>query len=264
MTYRAGMLAVWLLLASVATGAERPTLTVFAAASLAAPFHELAREVERTEPGVRVQLNLAGTQQLVAQLRQGARADVLAAADERTMAIADSSGLLAGPSVVFAHNALAVIVPRTNPAGLARLEDLARPGIKLVICADAVPAGHYTRQLLARLALQPGFRKDFARRVLSNTVSEEEHVRAVFNKVQLGEADAGVVYRSDVSEQRTTQVRVLPVPEAANVLTAYPIAVLRSATDRARAERFVTLLRSAKGQAILTRHGMRPSHAGAR
>lgn len=261
MNWRAGACATWLLLASGAVAAEPPTLTVFAAASLAAPLRELGHEFEQAEPGVRVRLNLAGSQQLVAQLRQGADADVFASADERTMAVADSSGLLAAPSVTFAHNALAVIVPRANRARLTRLEDLARPGIKLVIGADAVPVGHYTRVLLAKLAPRQGYPAGYARRVLANVVSEEENVRAVLNKVQLGEADAGVVYRSDVLPALARQVSILPLPKDVNVLVAYPIAVLRSTKDRALAERFQALVCSARGHAVLARHGMSPARA---
>ncbi|MEO5988770.1 MAG: molybdate ABC transporter substrate-binding protein [Candidatus Eisenbacteria bacterium] len=238
-------------------GGEPSTLTVFAAASLDGPFRELAREFERAEPGVRVRLNLAGSQQLAAQLRQGAKADVFASADARWMAFADSIGVLAAPAMVFAHNSLTVIVPGANPAHITRLQDLARPGIKLVLGAEAVPVGHYSRAMLRNLAQLPGYAPDFAPRVLANTVSEEENVRAVANKVQLGEADAGIVYRSDVTLALARHVREFAVPDAANVVVAYHIAILRSARDRAAAGRFVAMLRSPKGRAILARYRMK-------
>lgn len=253
-----------LALARPVAAAERATLTVFAAASLDAPFRELAREFERHEAGLRVRFNLAGSQQLAAQLQQGASADIFAAADEHWMAVVDSSGALASTPVLFAQNALTVIIPRTNPARITRLEDLARRGIKLVIGADAVPVGHYTREMLQKLGQQPGYPPGYARRVLANTVSEEENVRSVVNKVQLGEADAGVVYRSDVSPALVRYVRELPLPDAANVVASYPIAVLRGARDRAAAERFVALVLSQRGQAILAKHRMRPAAVRAR
>jgi len=253
-----------LALANPAVAAERATLTVFAAASLDAPLRDLAREFERKEHVVRVRFNLAGSQQLAAQLRAGAQADVFASADERWMAFADSAGLLAAPAVVFARNSLTVIVPRANPARIARLEELARPGIKLVLGASAVPVGQYSREMLGRLGRQPGFPRDYTQRVLANVVSEEENVRGVVNKVQLGEADAGVVYRSEVTPALARHVRELPVPDAVNVQATYPVAVVRGARARALAERFVALLLSANGQAVMARHRMQPARAEVR
>lgn len=247
-----------------AIAADRSTLTVFAAASLDAPFRELAREFERGEAGMRVRFNLAGSQQLAAQIQQGASADIFASADEHWMAVVDSSGALANAPVLFAHNALTVVIPRTNPARIARLEDLARRGIKLVIGAQAVPVGHYTREMLQKLGQQPGYPPGYARRVLANTVSEEENVRSVVNKVQLGEADAGVVYHSDVSPALARYVREFPIPHGANVIANYPIAVLRGAAHRAAAERFVALVLSERGQAILASHRMQPAAVRAR
>jgi len=239
--------------------AEPTTLRVFAAASLDAPLRELARAFEQSEPGVRVRFNLAGSQQLAAQLQQGAQADVFATADERWMAFADSLGLLVGAPRVFAHNSLTVIVPRTNPGRIARLQDLARPGLKLVLAASAVPVGQYAREMLVDLGAEPGFPPDYARRVLANLVSEEENVRAVVNKVQLGEADAGVVYVSDVTPVLRRYVKELPIPASANAVATYPVAIVRGTRATALANRFVALLLSTKGQTILSRHRMLPA-----
>ena len=151
-------------------------LVVFAAASLSGAFQALGATFERAHPGTRVRFNFAGSQQLAVQLEQGARADLFAPADERWMTYALDRGLLTGPPRRFARNRLVVILPASNPARIARLEDLARGGIKLVIGAEAVPVGGYTRRMLARLAEAPGFPADFARRVLANVVSEEENV----------------------------------------------------------------------------------------
>ena len=245
--------------ASSARAAPPPALRVFAAASLDAPFRELAREFERSERGVKVRFNLAGSQQLAAQLQQGAEGDVFASADERWMAFADSLGLLAGAPRVFAHNSLTVIVPRTNPGRIARLHDLARPGLKLVLGAGTVPVGQYAREMLVRLGAEPGIPAGYVRRVLSNLVSEEESVRGVVNKVQLAEADAGVVYVSDVTPLLARYVKELPIPASANVVATYPVAIVRGSRANAQAERFVALLLSAKGQAILARHRMLPA-----
>jgi molybdate transport system substrate-binding protein len=231
------------------------TLTVFAAASLSDAFTELGHAFERAHPGVRVSLSFAGSQQLAAQLAQGAAADVFATADERWMQDAVGHGLVAGAPLPFARNRLAVIVPATDPARIGALGDLARGGVKLVIAADAVPVGRYARQLLANLGREPGMPADFTRRALANVVSEEDNVKGVVGKVRLGEADAGICYRSDVSRALARFVRVLPVPERANVVAEYPIAVLAHAARPDDARAFVELVRSAEGRALLARHG---------
>lgn len=235
-----------------------PALRVFAAASLADAFGEIAKEFERTHPATAVQLNLAGSQQLASQIEHGAVADVFASADSRWMSHLRERSLLAGEPEVFAHNRLIVIVPRTNPARIGRLQDLARRGIKLVIGAEAVPVGRYSREMLQKLAHSPAFSLDFAQRVLANTVSEEENVRSVVTKVRLGEADAGIVYRSDVTPALSRFVRTFEVPDSANVLSSYPLAVLRSAPMPGAARDFVALVLSAKGQRVLERHGLIP------
>ncbi|HEY6866991.1 MAG TPA: molybdate ABC transporter substrate-binding protein [Candidatus Eisenbacteria bacterium] len=230
-------------------------IRVAAAASLAGGFGEIAQLYERQHPGVTVQLDLAGSQQLAAQIEQGARADVFASADERWMNYARDRGLLAGAATEFVRNRLVLIVPRTNPARIRRLQDLARRGIRLVIAADVVPVGHYARVVLANLARDPAFGDDFARRVLANVVSEEENVRAVVGRVQLGEADAGIVYRSDVTPSITRYVTQIEIPDSANVLASYPIAVLKDAPRPDDARAFVDLVLSAEGQRILARWG---------
>lgn len=234
------------------------TLVVFAAASLTDAFQELGRAFEHRHPGVTVQFNFAGSQQLAAQLDQGAGADVFASADERWMAHAQTGGLVAGAPAVFARNRLVVVVPAANPGRIDRLADLARPGLKLVVAAAAVPAGRYTRQALERIAAVPGASSDYERRVLANVVSEEENVKAVVAKVQLGEADAGIVYRSDVTAAVATRVRVLEIPDAQNVIASYPIAVLAGAGRPALAREFTALVASPAGQDVLRRHGLLP------
>jgi molybdate transport system substrate-binding protein len=240
------------------SAARQPTLRVFAAASLADAFGELAREFEGSRPGARVQLNLAGSQQLAVQIEHGAIADVFASADQRWMDYLAERSLVVEDRPVFARNRLVVIVPRTNPARIGKLQDLARRGVKLVIGAEAVPAGRYGREVLQNLSKSPGFEASYARRVLANVVSEEENVRSVVGKVQLGEADAGMCYRSDVTPAVTRYVRVLTIPDDANVLAAYPIARVAAAPDSAAARDFIALVRSPRGQRALERHGLIP------
>ena len=260
----AGVLAALLLLSPIGCALAAPattsgTLQVFAAASLADAFGDLARRLERSHPGLTVRLDLAGSQQLASQIEQGAAADVFAYADERWMSHVRDHGGLAGEPATFARNALVVIVPATNPARLHRLADLARGGVKLVLGSDAVPVGHYSRTVLANLSHDPVLGPGYTDAVLHNVVSEEENVKSVVGKVQLGEADAGIVYRSDVSPSVARFVRVIEIPAAANAVATYPIAVTAHGRDDEAARAFVDLVRSPEGQAVLVKRGFLPA-----
>lgn len=239
------------------------SITVFAAASLADAFTALGQRFQATHPAVRIQFNFAGSQQLALQIEQGAGADLFASADERWMTSVAQRGLLLGEPVTFAANRLAVILPRSNPASIRRLEDLARRGIKLVLAADLVPAGRYAREMLHRLAALPGYGAGYEARVLANVVSEEDNVRGVLAKVQLGEADAGVVYRSDVSGAVRERLNLLEVPETANPTALYPLAIVRGGAGEGLAREFATLVLSPEGQETLTRFGLLPAPATA-
>ncbi len=236
-------------------GAGEEEAVVFAAASLTEAFTEIGRLAEAQQPALRLRFNFAGSQQLALQIEQGARADVYAAADEHWMRRMQERGLLAGEASVFAVNRLVVIVPAGNPGRIESPADLARPGSKVVIGTDAVPVGHYARQVLRNLARAPGFPGDYAERVRRNVVSEEEQVKAVVGKVQLGEADAGLVYRSDVTPPVAARVRELDIGAEFNVEARYPLAVLRGAPHAAAARRFVELVLSEAGREVLRRRG---------
>lgn len=255
------VLVLWVLLASaVFPGAghvapRSPQLTVFAAASLTEAFRDAAREMETRNPGLSIRFNFAGSQQLATQLEQGARADLFAPADERWMAYAREHSLIDGVPRIFAHNHLVAIIPRTNPARIERLTDLARSGVKLVLADEAVPAGRYSREILMNLGRLPAYGSEFADRALANVVSNEETVRGVVAKVQLGEADAGLVYRTDVTPEAGRLVTVLEFPDAQNVLATYPIAVVRGTALSDPARAFIAFLLSTSGQRILRAHG---------
>ncbi len=231
-------------------------LTVFAAASLTDAFEELGGRLERAQPGLRVRFNFAGSQQLALQLEQGAAADVFASADQRWMDYAQQHELVGTDAKLFARNRLIVIVPKTNPARIGRFEDLARRGVKLVLAAEQVPAGKYSREALQNLAAAPGFPPDYARRVLANVVSQEENVKAAVAKVQLGEADAGMVYSSDVTPSVTRYVRSFAIPDEFNMVASYPIAVTKDAKNAEAARAFVALVLNPEGQSILEKHGL--------
>jgi molybdate transport system substrate-binding protein len=241
-----------------AAAAQHRTLWVFAAASLSDAFTEIGHRLELERPGLDVRISFAGSQQLAAQIEQGAAADVFASADDRWMIHLRDRGLLVGDSKVFARNRLVVIIPKTNPARIRGLQDLARGGVRLVLGTDAVPVGHYSRTALQNLARDPAFGADFATRTQRNVVSEEENVKSVVAKVQLGEADAGMAYRSDVTPAVARYVRILEIPEAANVVASYPIATLKGATAREAGDAFVALVLSPEGQAILEHSGLLP------
>jgi molybdate transport system substrate-binding protein len=240
-------------------GQGRAVLTVFAAASLTDAFEEIGSRYRTLHPGTGLRFNFAGSHQLAAQLELGARADVFASADRRWMDRVAGLGLAAGPPAVFAHNRLVIIAPSADASGVRRPEDLARPGLKLVLPAEAVPAGRYARQVVRALALSPGMSPGFERRVLANLVSEEENVRGVVAKVVLGEADAGLVYRSDVTPGVATRLRLVAIPDSVNAPASYFIVALNQSAHPAEARAFVELVRGPEGRAILARHGFLPA-----
>ncbi|MGH7581562.1 MAG: molybdate ABC transporter substrate-binding protein, partial [Gemmatimonadales bacterium] len=241
------------LLGSPAAAQERAPaeITVFAAASLTEAFRELSRMAP-------VRFNFAGSQQLAVQLALGASADVFASADQRWMDYVQERKLVEGEPRTFAHNRLVVIVPKSNPARIRRLEDLVRRGIKLVVAAEAVPVGRYSREVIRKLAGRSGFPPGYEKKVLANVVSQEENVKSVVAKVQLGEADVGFVYRSDVTPQVARDLTVLEIPDDANVLAGYPIAVLAGSRHPDAARAFVELVLSPEGGKVLARHGLMP------
>lgn len=223
-------------------GSDGSTLTVFAAASLEDPFTEIADQVEEANPGLEIILNLDGSSGLVTQLQEGAPADVLATASTSTMDTAVESGLTATEPQQFTSNGLMIAVPAGNPAGITGLEDLTANGTRLVICARAVPCGEATATLAENADLQLA------------PVSEENSVTGVLGKVTSGEADAGLVYTTDVTRGGDA-VEGIAVPADVNVINEYPIAVLEGAQNAEAARAFTDAVLSAEGQAILAEHG---------
>jgi molybdate transport system substrate-binding protein len=236
----------------------RPTgeLIVFAAASLTEPFTEMGTRLEATHPGLKILYNFGGSPTLRTQLEQGARADVFVSADAVQMELAKKSGVVQGETPVFVKNRLVVIVPRENPGQVTAFRDLARPGLQLDLAAPKVPVGNYSRQALQKATAEYG--AEFADRALRNVVSEEENVKQVVTKVQLGEADAGIVYVSDVTPKVSSAVRMIPIPDAYNQIAAYPIALTQSVRNRVAAEMFLNFVLSAAGQATLKAHNFIP------
>lgn len=246
---------------SASQSASQPViLTVFAAASLKEAFTQEAARFHSADPNDTVQLTFGGSNTLEQQLAQGAPGDVFASADTVNMEKAQSDGLLAAAAQPFAHNRLVVIVPRANPAHLATLHDLARPGVKLDLAAPAVPAGRYALQVLDQLGASSAYGTAYEQAVKANIVSQEDNVRAVVQKVALGEVDAGLVYVTD-SAAAQDQVTVIVIPDAFDLIATYPIAALKGSAHPADAQRFVDFILAAEGQAILAHYGFLPGQS---
>ena len=225
----------------------RTALVVFAASSLTETFDALERGFEGSYPGVDVQPTYAGSQVLRLQIEQGAAAAVYASANERHMQALVEAELVRA-SHVFAENELVVIVPEGS--GIEQFTDLEQAS-RVVIGTERVPVGAYTREVLDRARAE--FGDAFVSRVRAHVVSEESNVRLVRAKVELGEADAAFVYRTDAFW--STKVRVVPIPRSVNVRARYVIGELVRSPDDAGAKAFVAYVRSPAGQAVLRRHG---------
>ncbi len=234
-------------------GAGRHELIVFAAASLTDAFNELAQEFEAQNPGIDVVLNFAGSSQLAAQLREGAIADVFVSANPAQMqAVVKVGRIEEGAPTTVASNRLTIIVPADNPAQVASLGDLGQSSLQLVLAVEGVPVRAYSDEIIAKMPAT--FQKQF----YANLVSEEDNVRQVTAKVALGEADAGIVYISDVTPDIKQKVRQIVIPDAQNISATYPAAPLADAPQPELAKRFVDFLLSPEGQAILARGGFGP------
>jgi len=214
------------------------TLTVFAAASLKGPFTALAEEFEAAHPGTTVTLSFAGSSDLATQISQGAPADVFASADAKNMAKLGDAGLVDGSPRDFATNVLTIAVPPGNPASIASFADLAKPGVKTVICAAQVPCGAATK----RLEQETG--------TTLTPVSEESAVTDVLGKVVSGEADAGLVYVTDVLAAGN-KVQEVPFPESAQAMNTYPIAAVRTGRNKDLAAAFIEAVTGPDGQRLL-------------
>ncbi len=224
------------------------TLTVFAASSLTDAFKEIATAFKAANPGADVIFNFGSSSTLATQLGNGAPADLFASANAKQMDTARAAGRISDPVRTFAKNRLVLAVPVDNPAKIANLHDLAKAGVKLVIAAPNVPVRDYTNAMLDKLSAAPNYGPDYKASVLKNVVSEEDNVRQVSAKIALGEADAGLVYRSDITPEIASKVTILQIPDAYNTLATYPIAVTNNATNATLAQKFMTYVLSDAGQ----------------
>jgi molybdate transport system substrate-binding protein len=228
--------AAALLLVFAGAASPAPKITVYAAASLTEVFPRID-----TVP----RYSFAGSDQLAAQVEQGAPADVFASASPRQAELLYHDGFLLKP-VVFATNTLIVIVPRSNPAHIRSVYDLRRSGVKVIIGAPTVPVGAYTRQVLDALGITTA--------VMRNVVDQEPDVKGIVAKVALGEADAGFVYRTD-ARPVAKRVGLVALPPWAQPPIRYELGILRSSSHRAAAAAFVRRVTSLRGRRLLVRAG---------
>ncbi|MFJ3306956.1 molybdate ABC transporter substrate-binding protein [Streptomyces sp. NPDC086549] len=217
-------------------------VTVFAAASLKESFTALGKEFEKTHPGTKVSFNFGGSDTLAASITSGAPADVFAAASPKTMKIVTDKGDAAGTPATFVRNQLEIATLPGNPDKVSSLKDLTKSGLKVVLCDKTVPCGAAAQKALdaGKLKLTP--------------VSYEEDVKSALNKVVLKEADAAVVYKTDV-KAAGDKVQGVEFPESAQAINDYPITLLKDSKNAETAKAFITLVQSAQGRQVLTGAG---------
>lgn len=237
-------LALGLRFATVVQAADDGTLNVFAAASLTASFRTLGAAFEASHPGTKVAFNFAGSPTLVQQIREGAPADVFASADEANMQKLVDAGEVGETPQVFAQNLLQIAVAKGNPHDIAGLADLAKPGLIVVLCGETVPCGRYALEAFAKAGIKPP------------AGSREVDVKSVVSKVTLGEADAGIVYVTDV-RAAGDKIEGVGLASTHNVTARYPIVALRTAAHAAAARDFVAFVLSDAGASTLESYGFR-------
>ena len=230
-------------------GGDGATVTVYAAASLTTTFQDIGEEFEEEHDGVTVEFSFGGSSDLVAQIQEGAPADVFASADTATMDKLTADDLQASDPQDFASNTLEIAVPPGNPAGITSFADLATSGVNVVVCAPEVPCGAATRKV------------EDATGVAISPVSEEQSVTDVLAKVASGEADAGVVYVTDI-KAAGGDVEGVAFPESSEAVNTYPIVALKDAADADLAQQFVDLVLGDTGQGILEEAGFAQASDG--
>jgi molybdate transport system substrate-binding protein len=221
------------------------TVTVFAAASLKDAFDTMGKDFEKAHPGVTVKFNYAGSSSLATQISQDAPADLFASADKKNMNTVSGDHLISGSPEVFVRNKLEMMVGAGNPEHIKSVADLSHKSVKVAVCAPAVPCGNYSREVFQKAD------------VTVHPVSEETSVSGVVTKVTLGEADAGIVYVTDV-KAGGKKISGVPIPAHQNVVAQYPIVKLKNAPNPGGATAFMNYVLSSSGQQVLQKFGFLP------
>ena len=238
-----------LLLAACGGGGEEAggDLIVLGAASLTEAFTDIGADFEAANDGTSVEFSFGPSDGLAQQIDQGSPADVFASASPTWMDFVEDEGPGVTGRADFARNTPVIIVPADNPAGIEGIEDLAEAGVTLVLAAEGVPIGDYAREIFVNAGISEG--------ALANVASNEEDVKAVVQKVALGEADAGIAYATDVTEDVAEQITQIDIPEDVNVIATYPIGVVADSGNAETAQAFVDFVLSDDGQATLREYG---------
>jgi molybdate transport system substrate-binding protein len=240
-------LAVLIAATQPAAAGQQPSgeLTLFAAASLTDSFDAIAKQFEKRYPDVSVKFNFDSSSNLAAQIQQGAPADVFASADEANLQKAVDSGDITARPVVFAKNRLEIAVEEGNPQKVKRLADLGKSGLVVVLCADQVPCGKYAGESLTKAG------------VSVSPASKEENAKATLSKVSIGEADASIVYVTDVKASKGTTSGV-KIADKLNVIATYPMGVVKDSQNAEAAKAWVQFVTSKDGQKTLRKFGFLP------
>ena len=242
---------------STPTAAPQPqsrSLVVLAASSLAEVFPEIGAIYRRKYPSDTLSFSFASSPVLRTQIEQGAKADIFASADDIQMNAAVKSGVIEGTPTLFVKNKLVVIIPKNTPGKISKLQDLSKPGLKLVLTGPEVPVGNYARQSIAKMALDSSFGPDFSNATLKNLVSNETNVRVVVAKVVLGDADLGFCYLSDVTAATAPQVTVIPIPDQFNVIATYYVGVVKGSKNPDAAKALIDTITSEQGKQVLKKY----------
>jgi molybdate transport system substrate-binding protein len=230
---------------SSGSGQVKGTVVVFAAASLTNAFNKIGTQFQKAHPGVSVKFNYAGSSSLATSIKQGAPADVFASADTTNMKTVTSANLATGQPTTFAKNKLEIMVDKGNPMKIKNIDQLANPKVKVAVCAPSVPCGKYSTEIFdkANITVKP--------------VTEETSVTGVVTKITLGEADAGIVYVTDV-KAAGNQATGVPIPPKQNVTADYPIVELKNAPNSTASKSFMQYVNSPAGQDVLRSYGFLP------
>ncbi|MGZ5299408.1 MAG: molybdate ABC transporter substrate-binding protein [Actinomycetota bacterium] len=231
---------------------ETTELTVFAASSLTGAMTQVGSDFEAVNPGTTVTFNFGSSSDLASAIASEGTADVFASASGTYMDDVSATVGVSGRAD-FVRNELVIITPPDNPASITSLEDLAEPGVQIVLAAEGVPVGDYARQTLKSAKLTDA--------VLANVVSNEEDDASVVAKITAGEADAAIVYVSDVTSAVAPQVASVEIPDDVNVIATYPIAVMSTSSHADLARKFVTYVTGSEGEATLADFGFLPPAA---
>lgn len=244
---------------TAAPQSEPVTLTVFTAASLTGAFTEIADAYNSQSDGITAENVFDGSQALRTQIEQGAEPNIFVSANTKHMYALEDEGFMDNDTVqLFLENSMAIIVPADNPANIETLDDLAKPGVKIVMGTKDVPFGSYTRKVLDKMAENENYGTEYTDAVYANVVSEETAITSVIPKLTLGEADAAFVYKSDIKQEYKDQLKQIDIPAEFNVVAQYPLGILRESENKDASENFIEFVRGPVGSAILEEYGFDP------